>query len=308
MAEPNTIDLVDIELQGNWLTIDRERKLRAEHLAARAQWLVDFLDALEEGDMGIVAQDAWSEGDHPRGQPDNKGEFAKSPSGGGIVAKGGKPGAIVAKGTPAPKASAPTPGGVVVRGGSSQKPATAASEAPRGSESAYERGSREAQQMVGGAARQAEEDDYDFYQHDDLPGSTDIRPFYDRLAKKGGGFTYQPRIDSEPKTGFAVSIYPKDSFSKPAADFTANDLVDYLVAHKDMLSNPQVHVGGWNDPDSGRIFLDLSVVVPDQAAAEKLAQDHDQIAVFNLGSGETITVNKDATSGGQVNPTTPPGG
>lgn len=198
----------------------------------------------------------WNEEQHPRGQPENKGEFASAPGGGGS-----KPEGPAAPAQAAPHAQERTEGRR-----SSTKTETRAGEAPTGSEHAAE-----------------------------------IKSLYERVSKPDGGFTYQPTTDDEPKEGFAVSPYPERSFAKPAAEFSSNDLVDYIVKNRDLFADPEHYLGGWNDPESGKVFLDISVVKHDQAEAEKLAREKDQIAIFDLGSFNTITVNREATSGGQVN-------
>jgi hypothetical protein len=129
---------------------------------------------------------------------------------------------------------------------------------------------------------------------------TEIAKLYARVHAPDGGFTYQPKLHSEPDHGFAVSPYPERSFAKPAKDFTAADLKAYVLKNKAMFDDPHNYVGGWNDPESGKVFLDISVVNEDQKAAEALARKSDQIAIFNLKTFTTITVNRGATSGGVV--------
>ena len=119
-----------------------------------------------------------------------------------------------------------------------------------------------------------------------------------RLSKPDGGFTYQPHTDQEPTQGYALSVYPERSYGVDAAEMDYEKFSAYALKNDDLLQNPEHHIGGWHDPASGRIFLDVSVVKSDRGEAETLALKHDQIAYFDLGSGKSVTVNPDATSGG----------
>jgi hypothetical protein len=65
-----------------------------------------------------------------------------------------------------------------------------------------------------------------------------------------------------------------------------------------VLSKPGHYLGGWHDPDSGKVFLDIAIVIKTAKEARKLVMEHDQIGYFDLASKKTIIVNRAATSGG----------
>lgn len=119
-----------------------------------------------------------------------------------------------------------------------------------------------------------------------------------RVAEKDGGFTYQPLSDREPKGGYAVSIYPDRSFAKDVNALQFADLKRYVRANKDLLSQPDHFIGAWHDPETDKVYLDISIVSDDEKKAADLASRHDQIAYFDLGKGASVTVNRSATSGG----------
>jgi len=121
-----------------------------------------------------------------------------------------------------------------------------------------------------------------------------------RLSEPDGGFTYQPVSGDEPKEGFAVSPYPKRSFAKDMKDLTHKDLARFAKANRDLLKRPDHYIGAWHDPESGKVFLGVSIVSKDAARARHLALSHDQIAYFDLSTGKSVTVNRHATSGGKV--------
>lgn len=142
--------------------------------------------------------------------------------------------------------------------------------------------------------------------HDELgrfataDGGMGLGGMFGRIRQPDGGFTYQPLTGAEPKTGYALSIFPDRSFATDAKDLSLDDLDGYLDKNADLLADPNNYVGGWHDPATGKVFLDVSRVVTDEYEAATLARRHDQIAYFDLGRGASVTVNPDATSGGQI--------
>lgn len=128
--------------------------------------------------------------------------------------------------------------------------------------------------------------------------SLTLKDLHDRIGKPDGGFTYQPKSELQPKEGFAVSPYPERSFGKKATEISEEDIAEYVLDNEDLWDDPEHFIGAWHDPESGMIFLDVSVVSKDEQAASKLALAKDQIAYFDLQKGKSITVNKNATSGG----------
>jgi hypothetical protein len=125
-----------------------------------------------------------------------------------------------------------------------------------------------------------------------------MRAMFDRISQPDGGFTYRPLDDAEAVSGYAVSTHPERSFGKDAADLSFDDLVDYAIQNNDLLSRPGHYLGAWHDPETHRVYLDISQVTNYPAEAAQLALAHDQIAYFDLGAGHSVTVNQQASSGG----------
>jgi thioredoxin reductase len=118
------------------------------------------------------------------------------------------------------------------------------------------------------------------------------------IDKPDGGFTYQPVTEEQPKGGYVVSPYPERSFAKDK--ITATDLYRYIQKNGDLLVEQHHYIGGWHDPESGKVFLDVSIAVPNEKEAERIAIEKDQISYFDVVNKRVVTVNKHATSGGQV--------
>ena len=123
---------------------------------------------------------------------------------------------------------------------------------------------------------------------------------FKRLSAKDGGFTYQPMTGKEPTRGFALSTYPQRSWAKPASELKLTDLVAYAKNNADLFARSNHFLGAWHDPETDQVFLDISVLTEDRKKAERLAHKYDQIAYFDIGEGKSVTVNRDAKSGGAV--------
>ena len=122
-----------------------------------------------------------------------------------------------------------------------------------------------------------------------------------QLRKPGGGFTYNPTTDDEPKEGLALSIYEGRSEAFPINDIVYTDFKAYIKKNADVLrSDPTVHLGGW--VTDGKVCLDLVVVLPQENHEEavRLCRAHDQKAYYDLKNKKEIVVDSNATSGGAL--------
>lgn len=95
-----------------------------------------------------------------------------------------------------------------------------------------------------------------------------------------GGFTYDPRTEAEPVHGYSVAAYPERSEVHEAADFDVAKLETFETRNADVLKDPSMHIGAW--ANEGKIYLDITQVEPDQATAERLGRERNQIAIWSL--------------------------
>jgi hypothetical protein len=93
------------------------------------------------------------------------------------------------------------------------------------------------------------------------------------------GFTFDTAKGARVTTGYAVAdkdgskiLDPSEAGPKAIGDF--------------MRANSGRIVGGWHDPDSGKIFLDRVTVLADRKEAEELGRKNDQIAIADLDAIE----------------------
>lgn len=115
-----------------------------------------------------------------------------------------------------------------------------------------------------------------------------------------GGATFNPINNSSPVAGFCYSPYPEASRTVKFTDNLADNkkkLMDYMKENKELLSKKNHYIGLWNDPATGIIYMDVSVHSMNAKTAREQCEQKDQIAYFDLQTGESVTVNQNATSG-----------
>lgn len=108
--------------------------------------------------------------------------------------------------------------------------------------------------------------------------------------ERTGGFSWRPGSGA-PTTGYALSIYPEHERIIDG-DADADAINAYKRELKEFVkSTPNAHFGGWYDPEVKKTYLDVSVILDDQAAARELAVKHKQAAFYDLAQGDTVYVN-----------------
>lgn len=109
------------------------------------------------------------------------------------------------------------------------------------------------------------------------------------MIRSSGGFTYKPASHRSPHIGFAVAITKEFERVLTIKTSTAVRIKAVLDEYKDALKkDPRAHVGGWYDEDSGKVVLDVSIVVRSKAEGMTLAKKYDQLAIFDLKKGKSL--------------------
>ncbi|MBE1574799.1 hypothetical protein ACFORH_42670 [Amycolatopsis roodepoortensis] len=111
----------------------------------------------------------------------------------------------------------------------------------------------------------------------------------DALTVPDGGFTVDPATGDAARTGYAVAVHPEYEHICDG-HVTAEDLADYLIRTRHVLALPGRVFGGWCDPGTRRVYLDVSAVVATLHAALELGRDAGQRAVFDLDAATSIPV------------------
>lgn len=100
------------------------------------------------------------------------------------------------------------------------------------------------------------------------------------------------------RSGFAYSPYPERSKKiDNYADLRPSNLTSFLEENKDILSEEGNYLGLWHDPDTGAVYIDISVVNDDAKKARRECWEKDQLAFFDLQHLNSVTVNPHAKSG-----------
>ncbi|MFE5505426.1 hypothetical protein ACFQ73_22910 [Amycolatopsis japonica] len=111
----------------------------------------------------------------------------------------------------------------------------------------------------------------------------------DALTVPDGGFTVDPATGDAARTGYAVAVHPECEHICDGR-VTADDLADYLTRTRHVLALPGRVFGGWCDPGTRRVYLDVSAVVATLSAALELGRIAGQRAVFDLDAAASIPV------------------
>jgi hypothetical protein len=119
--------------------------------------------------------------------------------------------------------------------------------------------------------------------------SARISAMADALSVPDGGFSVDPSNGSDVRTGYAVAVHPEHEhiFDGPV---TSNDLHEYIARAKDALMLPGRILGGWHEPGTGRVYLDISVVTADLSEAMTLARATAQKAIFDFSAMASVPV------------------
>lgn len=104
------------------------------------------------------------------------------------------------------------------------------------------------------------------------------------LALKNGGFSLN-KDGENPATGYMISC--KDLYKINLSDLTP-DKLDNAIKEATEISG---YIGGWldvNSDDKNNFYLDISINVKDKDEAIELAKKNNQLAIFDIATGESI--------------------
>lgn len=119
-----------------------------------------------------------------------------------------------------------------------------------------------------------------------------------QLQQPDGGLTADIINKKSITQGFAYSPYPERSVAVQIEDLTADDIESFVDSNRDLLEKKGNYLGAWHDPETGTVFLDISVTTDDASEARRGCIEGDQIAFFDMQTLNSVTVDRDATSGG----------
>lgn len=115
-----------------------------------------------------------------------------------------------------------------------------------------------------------------------------------RLRHPDGGFTRHPETGREEIIGFFVSPYPEREKAIRAEELRPRHLREFREANRDLFTQPGHFMGGWHDPETGIVSLDVSVKTESAEQARDLASEHQQVAFYDAQTGNSVDVDTTA--------------
>lgn len=88
---------------------------------------------------------------------------------------------------------------------------------------------------------------------------------------------------------YAVSVYPERGEVIPG-QATPQDIAQFVQKNADLLQDPKNSIGTWFNKADGKTYLDISVTTPDIKEAATLGKAKGQLAIFDLGNKEEISL------------------
>lgn len=129
----------------------------------------------------------------------------------------------------------------------------------------------------------------------------DVATLLQGIATPDGGATFNLN-GTVPTVGFCASPYPE--FSKvyeKAEDVTFAELTNFVAevekVNPTIFAEENTYLGLWNDPETGKIYLDVSKHYMNALETRKVCLENDQIAFFDLNTFESVDVDRNALSG-----------
>ena len=112
------------------------------------------------------------------------------------------------------------------------------------------------------------------------------------VVRMGAGFTVDAHTNVDVKNGYAVAIFPSRSkvldASKMAPAELKKEIGDWKEKNKALLNDPRnrFKVGGWVDPDTGKLWLDATRVYGEgqKGQATRMGKLANQISIAHLTS------------------------
>jgi hypothetical protein len=88
---------------------------------------------------------------------------------------------------------------------------------------------------------------------------------------------------------YAVSVYPERGEIVPGKA-SPEVIAKFVEKNQDLLQDPKNSIGTWFNKQDGKTYLDISVTTPDIKEAATLGKAKKQLAIFDLGKGEEISL------------------
>ena len=113
-----------------------------------------------------------------------------------------------------------------------------------------------------------------------------------RFLESAGGFTLHPRTGEHASVGVSVCADPSATLTFPWDEWDDERVRAWFRTWAERLTGSDLHFGGWLDPATQQVWLDVVRVYPANRRREAvhLGWAHRQKAVFDLGEGRLVEV------------------
>lgn len=131
-------------------------------------------------------------------------------------------------------------------------------------------------------------------------GINDVAYKVAQYTREHGGGTFNPSTgETYPNGGYVVSINPECEYTIPLERFCAEDIAQYLLTVRpvidawnhstnDVRGNSLKWFGTW--VHEGNVYLDVVCVLSSKYRALWLADEYDQLAIYDIANGVEIPV------------------
>lgn len=117
-----------------------------------------------------------------------------------------------------------------------------------------------------------------------------LQKVLDTIRNNPNGFSVTLNGE-QPKRGYMVAL-PGHSEILHAGDLHGPNgpsiINGYVTAHAGALAAPGAHIGGWHDPDTNQVYLDVSHNISGRAIAIQAGRDRNQKAIYDVKRGKDI--------------------
>jgi HK97 family phage portal protein len=111
-----------------------------------------------------------------------------------------------------------------------------------------------------------------------------------KAIRESGGFSVNPFTADSPTTGYMVSVVPAAETILDSPDAVTDEVMEKFLKDNEQAfeDRPTLHVGGWLDKATGKVYLDLSEQFDDLDDAIDSAEGTNQLAIWDLNVGNEI--------------------
>ena len=113
-----------------------------------------------------------------------------------------------------------------------------------------------------------------------------------RFLEHAGGFTLHHRTGEPARDGVSVCADPAAALAFPMSDWDDDRVDSWVRTSMERLDGSDLHLGGWLDPTTNVVWLDIVRIFPSHRHHEALraGRSAQQKAVFDLGEGQVLAL------------------